>query len=1403
VSFWKSAFPLAQSLLLSALFLMPKAPGAAADPWDSPAFSASPEALRLAAATIKAGKDAEATMFLNSLNFTFDAQGREVESWHRIYRIENEEGVKNWSEISGSWEPWHQSKPEIKARVVTADGTVHPLDPKTLNDVPVHEDEPDLYSDARRYGGPLPAIAAGAIVEEEITIRDTSVFFAGGMVERRALVKDIPVTKTRVVISHPESLPLRYVLQLLPSAKVSKATENGIETITMENGPLEAFTEDTRFLPPDVLPYPELEFSTGSSWQNVAAEYARLVHDKLRLTDVQSLVAKAGGKDAGRLDVVRRLVGALHKSVRYTGVEFGESSLAPQYPAETLKRKYGDCKDKATLLVAMLRAAGIPANLALLSSGPGPDINIELPGMGMFDHAIVYVPAAGSEADLWIDATAQYSRVGVLPQMDYGRWALVVDEKTTSLKKIPELVSTGNLHRETREFTLAEYGPARIVETNWQEGPVEADYRDFYTGDAKKLREDSEKYVKSAYLADSLISLEKGEASDLDKPFTVTFTAKGRRGFSSRENAVVYIDPSNLMEGLPDYFETSEEERKEQQASDDEDNQGSDPAKPRKFDWQFYPFVHEWHYKITAPQGFKLRALPPNKEEQMGSAHYSQTFTGNAAGTVAEAVLRFDSGKSRLTVEEGKKLRDAIVKARDADAIVITFDQVGYALLNQGKVRESLAAYQELSALHPKEALHKIQLAYAYLNAGLGDKARALAKQATVLEPNSADAFSTLGWIMEHDLIARRFGRGFDYQAAVEAYRKARELDPKETDPRNKGTQADYAMLLEYDAEGDRYSEKSHMEQAITEFRDLKKRDEEMGKKYDDFVLYDLWYLHRFKELQETVATLPATDVRRGLVLASIAAEQGIDAAIQKSVQITTDEQARSKSVTNAAWMLVRLRKYPEAAQMFSLASRNQGNSGQLASFVNGLKNTKPFEQIKNDPSEPTSVVRSMLFATISQGASFEKITAFLSRNALKSIDPAAEKLKYRQVMFALKKTADQGGVTVVTLGDVAISNARFSVEGNDASGYSITMEALGAQVQHVYVVREDGQYKILHFSSSASEVPGEIGWEVLARLEQNDLAGARKWLDRARERVHISEADDPLSGQPFPHFWTKGQEGDANAIRTAALILLPSKLLKGDYLTSLVRIRDASRVEADVTRLNLVLAHAYAAQERWAELLPVAEVLMKSAPDSLKAFGFAVQAYTGLKRWDDWQKLVEARLQKNADEVEYTRSAAQLARYRGDFAGAQKLIKPLMDRGKATDSDLNWYAWDALLLPDPISPDAIDAAERANDRTKNSNFGILHTLACLYAQSGKSAQARALLLKAMDAVPMEEPDSEIWFGFGKLAEQYGELQAAQAIYARVEKPATDGPGSSYSMAQQRLLVLRNASVTSAKNAGK
>jgi tetratricopeptide (TPR) repeat protein/transglutaminase-like putative cysteine protease len=1359
----------------------------ATDVWSRPAFSVDAATLSQAAQSVKPEKHTDATVLLDDLGFSFDQSGRLAEDRHLIYRIETQPGVEDWAEASGQWEAWHHVRPEIKARVITADGAEHWLDSKTLTDVPAHENEPELYSDVHKLGGPLPAVSIGAIVELEVVIRETAPLFAGGVVHSWALQWSVPVENTHIVITHPDAIPVQYRLHLLPEAKVTKASQNGMETITLDQGRLAANTEVVEYVPPDVVTYPSFEFSTGTSWQRVAAEYARLSEDKLRSFDAQSELAKINLKDRSRNQKIRQIVAALHKNVRYTGVEFGESSLVPQPPSETLKRKYGDCKDTSLLLVAMLRGAGIPAHLALLDSGPGQDLDPELPGMGKFDHAIVYIPASGSEPELWVDATAQYTQVGTLPWMDYNRWALVVDENTERLQQTPKLAVAQNVHHELREFTLADFGPAAIVETDEQTGPGEADYRSYYSTDSKKLREESETYVKSAYLADSLIALEHGDLADMEKPVAIRYVTKGKRGSTDLTTAVTAIRIEDLFGSLPKYFKSKEEEKKAE-------GEDSEKPKERTIDWQINPFTTEWRYKITAPLGFKLRALPSDKNEKIETLNFTQKYSVNSEGTVVEAVLRVENTQTRLTVEQAKTLRDAVVRVCNSDPIMITFDHTGHWLISAGKIKEGLAAYREIAAQHPQGAIHKVRLAEALLTVGLGEEARSAAQEATKLDPKSALANSNLGMVLKHDLVGRLLKKGMDYSGAVAAYRQAIVLDPKD-----KETRANLALLLEYDAGGTRYSEDAPLKEAVAELRELKKLDEDYSRTYDDNVLYDLWYAHDYQGVLDYAATLPSSDVRKGLVLAAITQTEGVDAALKKSLQITTDDQGRSKALAAAAQALFRVRRYTEAAAFSEEAAKGQGDESGLTRRAAILKKTKPYDEGKLDPADPRSVVQQVYAGLLSRSLSFEKFKS-LTYGSISSSDEPMEK-QFRQVMAKMGTIGGSTGVPAIAMTDLVISNMHFTADGDDATGYKIITEPLGAPPETVYVIRDSGRYKVLAFSFSNMASPEPLASLVLEDIEKNNLAAARKWLDRARETIHQSGGDDPLSGPSFPFFWTIGQEAEATAIRTAALVLLPSRKLEGSYLDALNEARQSAKTDTERNRLTMVLAYAYSAQERWAEMLPLTQELTKSFPDSIRAFELEVTALKGLKRFDDCEALIQARIKEHPDELAYVRDLSELAISRRQFDKARQIIKGIIDKGQGTANDMNLYAWYALFLPGPIDQETIDVALRATDQRKNS-FAILHTLACVYAQAGQPVEARSTLLKAMDALNLEEPNSEVWFGFGLIAEQYGMPEAAKKMFERVDKPKGDYPGATSNLAQQHLAALQGLKKGTSNHSG-
>jgi len=117
--------------------------------------------------------------------------------------------------------------------------------------------------------------------------------------------------------------------------------------------------------PTEVLPY--LHVSTFASWQAAAQWYARLVADALPQHGLDAVVRQTALRLTRGLADDETKVRAVHayvaRQIRYVGLEFGIHSLKPHGVREILDRRFGDCKDKATLLVALLREVGIDAQV--------------------------------------------------------------------------------------------------------------------------------------------------------------------------------------------------------------------------------------------------------------------------------------------------------------------------------------------------------------------------------------------------------------------------------------------------------------------------------------------------------------------------------------------------------------------------------------------------------------------------------------------------------------------------------------------------------------------------------------------------------------------------------------------------------------------------------------------------------------------------------------------------------------------------------------------------------------------------------------------------------------------------------------------------------------------------------
>ncbi len=1355
-------------------------------PWDQAGLSADPKAMLQAAQAVQDQKG-DVTVLLDERRFSIDEQGRVTRSMKLVFRVNTPDGVEEWSSTGTVWQPWYQEHPKVTARVIRTDGSVHMLDPKNMTDSPVDEDSPQIYSDDRRYHGPLPGVEVGAVVEEEILLRDLAPYFEGGISRREYFGRSVPVQQARFFIEAPLSLPLHYAVHSLPKAVTKKEEADGKMRVTVDIGPFEAMRNEHTNLPTDVATWPHVDFSTGKSWKDLSDAYRTAVEAQIRVEDVKPALPAMGSK-AERDEIIRAIVAKLHKEIRYTGVEFGRSKLVPQTTAEILKRKFGDCKDKATLLVSMLRAKGIPAHLALLVSSDNlEDIEPEMPGMGLFDHVIVVVPGT---PDLWIDATAAYTPVGALPAMDQGRAALVIREGTNALVRIPEMKSSDNVSIETREFFLAETGPARVVEISEPAGELAASLRRQYSGKlSEESRKELEDYMQSVYLAEKLTSVEAGDGLDLSRPYRMKLeAAKAKRGSTDQQSSVVAVPVAHIFSRLPIALRSEQEEDSNEKKAE----AGREQAKPRTEDFVLdEAFTQEWRYHIVPPPGFQLHGLPEDQTVSIGPAKLTRSFKSEPDKTVT-AVFRFDSVKRRFTAEEAKQIRTAVLKTQNSPVLVISFDQSGYALIAAGKIREGLAAYRSLVALHPREGLHRAQLADGLLKAGLGENARAEAREATKLDPTSAPAFKTLGWILQHDLIGRRFGRGFERKDAIAAYRKAKELDPKDSLIR-----AELAILLEYDDEGERYTSEAPLTEAVQEYQELRAKDKD-DNDYDDNLAFALVYAEKFKEAKALISEIGhGTTARRALLLAATAADDGAEAAIKRSADISSNEDDRAQAAYVAGQVLMNMRRYPLAVEMMQAGLSGQANAPQLLGLVEALRRTRRVEELAAPADPAQAVVHTFMIRLFTAGHARELLN-MASRNALNDGKTEEDHLKEIDKQQRSIRTPMKGlDIPIRVLADVAMSNMQLSSEKGPGGIHRVILQAIGAKTQRFVVVEENGAFKLLGAGADS-----EIGREVLDRAAKGDLPAARMLLDWAREETSIGGGDDEFAGRVFPRFWAKAQAGEKDMIEYAAASMLVDAEEKAPNAIEILKRGYAAAVTpAEKTRFDLALAHEYTKEQKWNELKETAARLVVASPQSASAFSALTAAYGGLHDWASWDKAVQERLARIPNDAVAERSAERAAVMQNQFEKARSILKTMIDAGRATSGDMNEYAWNALFVP-AVTPEDVQMAQRALSMEKNSEFNIMHTLACLLARADKPKEARELLMQGMKVAGYDEPDTAVWLALGLIAEQYGEYEAARAAYARGEKPKGEAsPISSYALMQLRVKAIGDQQPTPAATA--
>lgn len=291
---------------------------------------------------------------------------------------------------------------------------------------------------------------------------------------------------------------------------------------------------------------PYLHLSTFPDWEAMGKWYARFIQDQWE--DSPAVKAKANELSAG-LSTPEEKVRAIHRWVvqqtRYVGLEFGVHGYKPYKVRQVFERRFGDCKDKALLLTAMLKEAGVEACMALVRTRPNGAIHEEPASLAVFNHAICYVPGL----DLYLDGTAEYSGPDELPWQDRGTRTLLVwaDGKTRAAQIPPGKVGDDLFDARYEVRLDPRSNDAEFTSTIRFVGQECAWVRRSYQ-DVQKQRELLEKGLSGAFPGTKLREVSCSDLSDIGRP--VELSAAGLLGNASRSDGPGRVSVASWLGSL-------------------------------------------------------------------------------------------------------------------------------------------------------------------------------------------------------------------------------------------------------------------------------------------------------------------------------------------------------------------------------------------------------------------------------------------------------------------------------------------------------------------------------------------------------------------------------------------------------------------------------------------------------------------------------------------------------------------------------------------------------------------------------------------------------------------------------------------------------------------------------------
>ncbi len=465
---------------------------------------------------------------------------------HReVIRIEAESGIDALRALAITYAPNEKQARVEAARIHRKDGGVVDLRGEEI-DRDASGGYEGMFFDLRQRVVAFQNLGVGDFVEWSWRLDDIaqSNMFGEAFGDLHLMQSGHPKRRCEYVLIAPKTRAIEALAPQLPGVRSS--------TRMLEGGLVERrwwLTDVPQVVAEPGMPGPtetlaHLHLSTFRDWNAVAAFWWGLVREQLHVTPSVARAAEEAVKGIARDDleaIVRAVYGAVVTQTRYVGLEFGVHGYKPYPVDKVLERRFGDCKDKASLMHAMLAHLGITSRLVLVRTRPLGRIAPAPASLAPFNHAILYVPGL----DRYFDGTAEFSGSTELPEPDQGAQALVVvppEDGESRFVTLPKSRADENLTTQVGRIVVAASGDALLEGRTEVVGSSAQAWRRHYESPDDRVQR-FEQFQSSRHPGSQVLGLELSPSRALERPVAANYRLRLPAFAASIDNGSLVFQP--------------------------------------------------------------------------------------------------------------------------------------------------------------------------------------------------------------------------------------------------------------------------------------------------------------------------------------------------------------------------------------------------------------------------------------------------------------------------------------------------------------------------------------------------------------------------------------------------------------------------------------------------------------------------------------------------------------------------------------------------------------------------------------------------------------------------------------------------------------------------------------------